>query len=110
MRRLAAALSVLAGPALAQPDLVTTRYQCDRGVEVPATYVNTSEGSVAVINVEGRQITLVNVPAGSGARYEWPSDGSGYVWWTKGPEATLLWKDAEKGEEVTLYALCTEQS
>jgi membrane-bound inhibitor of C-type lysozyme len=96
-------------PAAADVDLVTVRYKCERGVEVPATYVNAAEGSVVVLNVEGQQITLRHVPAASGARYEWPSDGSGYVWWTKGAEASLFWKDAEKGEEVTLFALCAEK-
>ena len=106
--RLALAALVLATPAVAEVNLSTTRYACDRGVEVPVTYVNAGEETVAVLNVEGRQITLLSAQTGPDARYEWPSDGSGYVWTRKGAEATLLWKDAEKGEEVTLYAFCTE--
>jgi membrane-bound inhibitor of C-type lysozyme len=73
----------------------TLTYTCDRGVEVPATYVNGPDQSLAVIHVEGRQITLLNESAASGARYGWPSDGSSYVWWTKGDEATLYWKTPE---------------
>ena len=60
---------------------------------------------VAVIHVEGSQITLYNESAASGARYAWPSDGAGYVWWTKGPEATLYWK--EGGGEAPLLT-CAE--
>jgi membrane-bound inhibitor of C-type lysozyme len=81
--------------AAAAQDFTTTTYTCDRGVEVPATYVNGPDQSLAVIHVEGRQITLVGEPAASGARYGWPSDGSNYVWWTKGDEATLYWKSPE---------------
>ena len=93
-------LALLPTAAAAQ-DFTTTTYACDRGVEVPATYVNGPDQSLAVIHVEGRQITLVNESAASGARYGWPSDGSNYVWWTKGDEATLYWKSPE-GEEPLL--------
>ena len=91
----AVALLVLLPTAAAAQDFATQRYSCDRGVEVPATYVNGPDQSLAVINVDGSQITLVDEPAASGARYGWPSDGSNYVWWTKGDEATLYWKTPE---------------
>jgi membrane-bound inhibitor of C-type lysozyme len=87
-------LALLASAASAQ-EFTTARYSCDRGVEVPATYVNGPDQSLVVIHVDGSQITLVNEPAASGARYGWPSDGSNYVWWTKGDEATLYWKTPE---------------
>ena len=93
-------LALVPGLAAAQ-EFTTQRYTCDRGVEVPATYVNGADQSLAIIHVEGNQITLVNEPAASGARYGWPSDGSTYVWWTKGDEATLDWKTPE-GETVLL--------
>lgn len=88
------ALSLLPTAASGQ-EFTTTRYTCERGVEVPATYVNGPDLSLVVIHVEGSQITLLTEPAASGARYGWPSDGSGYVWWTKGNEATLYWKTPE---------------
>lgn len=97
---------LLLTPALAETQVMTLTYACDRGVEIPATYVNADDLSLAVIHVEGRQITLYNEVAGSGARYGWPSDGASYVWWTKDPEATLYWKDGS-GEEVPLLT-CTE--
>jgi membrane-bound inhibitor of C-type lysozyme len=93
----ALALLVLLPAAASAQEFTTQTYSCDRGVEIPATYVNGPDQSIVVIHVEGRQITLVSDPAASGARYGWPSDGSNYVWWTKGEEATLYWKtpDAE---------------
>lgn len=90
-----ALLLALLPTAAAAQDFTTTTYVCDRGVSVPATYVNGPDQNLAIINVEGRQITLVGEPAASGARYGWPSDGSNYVWWTKGDEATLYWKTPE---------------
>ena len=53
------------------------------------------------------QIALLTEPSGSGARYGWPSDGAGYVWWTKGPEAMLLWREA--GTESELLTRCRER-
>lgn len=95
MLRATALLALLPATTAVAQDFTTRRYTCDRGVEVPATYVNTAEGSLAVIHVEGSQVTLIGEPAASGARYGWPSDGSSYVWWTKGDEATLYWKTPE---------------
>lgn len=92
--RAAFILALLPSIASAQ-EFTTQRYACDRDVEVPATYVNGPDQSLVVIHVEGRQITLVNEPAASGARYGWPSDGANYVWWTKGDEAMLYWKTPE---------------
>jgi membrane-bound inhibitor of C-type lysozyme len=96
---------LVAGPAVAE--VMTVRYLCERGVEIPATYVN-ADGmeSVAVIHVEGEQITLSLEPSASGARYGWPSGGSNYVWWTKGDAATLYWRDGETTIEETIYAEC----
>lgn len=87
--RLALALLPLAAQA---QDFSTQTYTCDRRVEVPVTYVVGSDVSLAILHVDGRQITLRQEPAASRERYSWPSDGSVYVWWTKGDDATLLWK------------------
>jgi membrane-bound inhibitor of C-type lysozyme len=103
---LVAAGLMAAPPAVAQLDTKGGTYLCDRGVEVPVAYVNGAGDSVAVLHLEGRLITLPVGPSGSGARYAWPSDGSGYVWWTKGDTAMLLWHDGATSEEVTLYAAC----
>jgi membrane-bound inhibitor of C-type lysozyme len=107
---LALAAGALSAPPLAaqsaETTLVTTRYTCARGVEVPASYINAPDTSLVVIHVEGRQITLFSEETGSGARYAWPSDGAGYVWWTKGKEATLFWK--EGGQETPILEGCVE--
>ncbi|GAB1363786.1 hypothetical protein MASR1M32_30220 [Rhodobacter sp.] len=107
MRRVALAVAALLAPAVAGAETTfqTLRYVCDRGVEVPATYVNADDLQVAVIEVEGSQVTLLSEMAASGARYGWPSDGADYVWWTKGPEAVLYWR--EGGTETALLT-CTE--
>lgn len=102
----AAALLLVPGNLAAASDFTTQRYACDRGVMVPATYVNAAEGGAAeggivVLHVDGAQLTLISEPSASGARYGWPSGGSGYVWWAKGDEATLYWKTPE-GEEPLL--------
>ncbi|MGZ9810046.1 MliC family protein [Pseudoroseicyclus sp. H15] len=103
-----AALALLAA-APAGAEVITGRYICERGVEIPVTYVNGVEPAVVVLMVEGRMITLEQEISGSGARYGWPSDGSHYVWWDKGGQAMLNWYDGEVGEEVTLYAFCESQ-
>ncbi|WP_373356557.1 MliC family protein [Pseudoroseicyclus sp. CXY001] len=101
-----AALSLCPLASAAEAEVITTRYHCERGVEVPVTYVNGVEPAVAVLMVENRMITLEQEVSGPGARYGWPSDGSHYVWWSKGDEAQLVWYDGEVGEEVTLLAFC----
>jgi membrane-bound inhibitor of C-type lysozyme len=101
----ALAAALVAAPASAE--VITVRYLCERGVEVPVTYIN-ADGmeSVAVLNVEGGQITLMQEVSASGARYGWPSGGSHYVWWSKGDAATLLWRDGETTVEEPVYADC----
>lgn len=108
---LAGVIVISALPAMAQDGLQVTpaRYLCDRGVLVPATYINAGDDSVAVIHVEGQQITLMIEQSASGARYGWPSDGSHYVWWTKGPEATLYWHDGATGQDAILLGGCRQQ-
>lgn len=105
--RAALALSLLATPALAETQVQNGRYLCDRDVSVPVVYVNAEDVSLVVLQVDGSQVLLYTEPAASGARYAWPSDGSGYVWWTKGAEATLYWKDGEAGAETPILT-CRE--
>lgn len=102
----AVALCLAPLPVLAELTTGGGTYVCDRGVELPAAYVNSDDGAVAVLHVEGRLITLYNEPAASGARYVWPSDGAGYVWWTKGDTATLYWRDGGTSTETVIYAEC----
>lgn len=88
----------------------TKGYICPRHwVEVSATYVNTTEGSLVVLDITGRQVPLVQeeMPAASGVRYSSPYNSYNYVWWTKGIEATLLWKAAVAEDEQQLME-CAE--
>lgn len=87
-----------AGPSGAQ--VLAMTYVCDRGVTVPAAYLNAGDTSYAVIHVEGRQIALQQSPSASGVRYASPSDGAGYIWWTKGPMATLYWHEGAGDTEL----------
>ena len=95
-------------PAQAELQMITARYLCERSVEVPVTYVNADDQSVVTLTVEGRQISLYQEEAASGARYGWPSDGSNYVWWSKGAEGILSWKD-ETGAETPVLSDCKQQ-
>jgi membrane-bound inhibitor of C-type lysozyme len=102
MRAGAVALMIGAAlPALAAPlDVQTLRYLCDRGVEVPATFVTGPEDGLVVMQIEGGQITLFQEPSASGAKYSWPSGGASYVLWSKGEEARIFWR--EDGQEEPL--------
>lgn len=93
-------------PAFAETQVQNMTYVCERDVAVPVVYVNAPDTSFVVIHVEGGQYLLYNEAAASGARYGWPSDGSNYVWWTKGDEATLYWKDGEAGTETAILTGC----
>ena len=103
-----AVLAALPTLATAQIDAQNTRYTCERGVEIPVVYVNDAETSLAILVVEGGQILLYSEPSASGARYGWPSDGSNYVWWSKGTEATLFWRDGATNTETTLLSDCKQ--
>ncbi|MEZ5756236.1 MAG: MliC family protein [Paracoccaceae bacterium] len=100
----ALSLGLAASAAGAETTVQNMTYLCDRDVQVPVVYVNAPDTALAVLHVDGSQILLYNEPAASGARYAWPSDGSGYVWWTKGAEATLFWKDGAAGTETAILS------
>ncbi len=87
-----------------------TVYQCERGVTVPAAYINTASGeSFAVINVEGKQIPMKIDVSASGARYVSIDETHGYRWHTKGKTAMLLHLEADHtAKETTVLNNCTE--
>ena len=104
------AMLMFAGPSLAEMQVQAMRYTCERGVEVPAVYVNDDVSpGVAVISVEGGMYNLLSEEAASGVRYGYPSGGSHYIWWTKGDTATLLWHDGTDGSENVLLESCIKQ-
>ena len=98
----------LPGFAFAEIDAQNLRYTCERGVQIPVVYARSGDSSVAVLLVEGNQILLYSEPAASGTRYGWPSDGSNYVWLTKGNDGMLLWHDGTTNVETTLYGACAQ--
>ncbi len=106
MRRVACGLALLAAGPAAALEVMPRRYTCERGVEIPAVYANADDGTAVVLLVENAQITLLREPSGSGERYAWPSDGSEYVWLTKGDEAMLLWRDGAADTETALLRTC----
>ena len=108
MKYCAVILALLPLPAQAELEMITVRYICERGVEVPVTYVNAEGSGVVTLNIEGRQISLYQQDDKSGARYGWPSDGSNYVWWNKGAVANLYWKD-ETGAQTPVLSDCKRQ-
>ena len=84
-----------------------TQYVCTDGTVIPV--LQGTDGNVRV-TVKGENYNLIAEESASGARYGWPSDGSNYVWWTKGDTGTLYWKDGTKGgKETVLHADCKAQ-
>ena len=82
-------------PSLKVVSRSVATYQCEGGQELGVAYMNTdNQQSFAVIRLGGRHLVLVNVLAGSGARYA----ADKYVWWTKGPEGNLY--DLTQGEDA----------
>ncbi len=92
------------GTAMAKMDMQTIAYSCDRGAAVSATYINSDDESLVVLQVEGRQIGLRTQPAASGARYAVPDGQPGYEWWGKGNESRLSWIDGD--QEVVIFESC----
>ena len=93
------ALQAMAAP-LGVPGIdITTRsrvqYTCDGGKTVTASYLNARNGQgFAVLRVKGKMMLFVDTLSASGARYV----AGHYVWWTRGPGATLY--DEMTGENA----------
>ena len=83
-------------------------YTCEHGVTVPTVYATLETGeNVAIIGVEGQQVGLVQVQGASGVKYAPANDVSGYIWWTKGDEASLYFRSGADGSnEATLLSDC----
>lgn len=110
MRGIVLAVALVPLPALAAPDMIAAQYSCERGAQVPVVYVNDGATSFAALQVEGQQIVLEIAISASGARYAAPVDQPGYIWWGKGDEATLAWRDGPEGSDETfIYRACVTQ-
>ncbi|MCB6177319.1 MliC family protein [Rhodobacter sp. Har01] len=108
MRAAAALLPALALPAAAELQVAPVDYICDAGAMISTAYVNDGETWAVLVMIEDRMAPLWQEMSASGARYGDPAGGPSYVWWTKGTEATLYWKDAA-GQESVVLQTCVEQ-
>lgn len=95
-------------PELAAP--ADEVYLCEDGTRIGVVYGAQAGQNSVTLSYNGETAVLLAEPAASGARYGWPSDGSGYIWWTKADQGTLYWKDGEKGgQETVLHSGCAAQ-
>jgi membrane-bound inhibitor of C-type lysozyme len=112
---LIAALAALASPAFAaanlsldlhvtgNADVRTVIYGCGEGTEpLTVEYVNAAPNFLAIIPVDGHELTFVNVLSGSGAKYV----SGQYEWWDKGADATL--HDVTEGLDAAPVLTCSE--
>ncbi|QND50889.1 lysozyme inhibitor [Phyllobacterium sp. 628] len=99
---------VMAAEQAAEDRIEQSTYQCERGVIVDATYINTKDGSsFAVINVENKLVPMRTSQSGSGALYIAIDKADSYRWHTKGDAAILSYLDAAPGSaEKTLLSDC----
>ena len=75
-------------------------YQCERGVTLPVTYLNTSKGGAyAVLQVDGQQIPMSNVVSASGARYLSIDQERSYTWHTKSDTGVLSWQPSDQPDK-----------
>ncbi len=93
------ALQAQAAPlGVAGIDIATrsrVHYTCDGGQTITARYLNARNGQgFAVLRIKGRTMLFVDTLAASGVRYA----AGPYVWWPKGPGATLY--DEMAGENA----------
>jgi membrane-bound inhibitor of C-type lysozyme len=99
-------LPVMAAEQAVEDRIEQSTYQCERGVIVDATYINTKSGSsFAVINVENKLVPMRTSASGSGALYIAIDPADSYRWHTKGDAAVLSYLDATPGtQEKTLLS------
>ena len=107
IRAAALALALSAAPAAAL-ELWPVDYACDGGRTVSTTYVNDGQTWAMLLLMDNRMVPLWQEMSASGVRYGDPSGQASWVWWTKGQEATLYWKDAG-GQESIVLQTCIEQ-
>jgi membrane-bound inhibitor of C-type lysozyme len=69
------------------------QYVCDGGKTITTNYLNARNGQgFALLRIKGKTMLFVDTLSASGARYI----AGHYVWWTKGPTATLYDEMAEE--------------
>lgn len=113
LRALALIVVPLASPAVADTginlglilggdaEIKTVAYACENHDPVTVQYVNAAPNFLAVMQLAGQTVVLVNVITASGAKYV---SGS-YEWWNKGNTATL--HDVTEGLDAAPVLSCT---
>lgn len=88
-----ALIACLAPAGLAQAttdQVISMSYRCERAVEVPVVYVNSSEGaSYAIALIDDRLVAMRRVVSASGARYRSGAGIDDYELWGKGDSALI---------------------
>ncbi len=85
-------------PGSGKTEVTKTIMHCDDGQTLEATYYNNDPNALAVVKKgDNPEYVLVNVIAGSGAKY----DGNIYEWWTKGSTGTFTDLMEQKSTECT---------
>jgi len=94
----------------AQVTVAAEVYVCQRGVEVPVTYVYGTDPAMAFLLAEGKLVALRQVPSASGSFFASFDEQDGYRWRTRGSEAFLAWLAADHtASEVVLLEGCVLQ-
>lgn len=81
-----------------------TRYDCGTETPVQVSYINAAPNFLAVVPVadEPEPVIFAAVLSASGARYA----AGKWVWWTKGPDASLY--DSTLAEDAEPVLTCSE--
>lgn len=99
--------------AVAAPAIVEASYTCQPAMALAARYDNSDPATArARVTIDGASYEMTQVPAASGAKYlssTGRTAGRTLVWWTQGPEGTLLEGDASNpSAPETQIATCAE--
>lgn len=87
---LTVAVSMIAGPALAEIDVLSVTFTCENNTVVPVTYFNPTEGpGAAAMMVDGQLIPMKQTPSGSGISYQSVDTQGVYTLRSKGWDATI---------------------
>jgi membrane-bound inhibitor of C-type lysozyme len=102
----AAMMTLPAGLAWAEIDILPVTFTCDNGVPLEIAYFNAPDGSsAAAMVVDNQLVTLRQAESGSGIRYESEGNAGTYVLRSKGWDATVSYLAAGSGaasEQVVL--------
>lgn len=86
----AALMTLPAGLAVAEIDILPVTFICDNGVPLEVAYFNAPDGSsAAAMMVDNQLVTLRQAESGSGIRYESEGEAGTYVLRSKGWDATV---------------------